>query len=100
MTLNIKHADGSVTLSISEADARERFPAAEVDAAVAEARAEQARLLASQKINGAYPLWKQMNVMLSGTDAERQQMSAFISAVRAWSNQAEPNLAALEAIQP
>lgn len=100
MTLNIKHADGSVTLNISEKEARERFPAAEVDAAVAEARAEQARLIASQKINGAYPLWKQMNIMLGGADAERQQMAAFINAVRAWSNGDHPDPSALEAIQP
>lgn len=99
MQLNIKHADGSITLNISEADARERFPAAEVDAAVAEARTEQARLLASQKINDAYPLWRQLNVMMSGTDAERQQMGAFINAVRAWSNGDNPDPAALEAIQ-
>jgi len=100
MTLNIKHADGSVTLNISEADARERFPAAEVDAAVAAARAEQARLQASQKINDAYPLWRQLNVMLSGTDAERGAMAAFINAVRAWSNGENPDSVALEAIQP
>lgn len=56
MQLSIKHADGTVTINISETDARELFPAAEVDAAVAETRAEQARLLASQKINDAYPV--------------------------------------------
>lgn len=100
MTLNIKHADGSVTLNISEADARERFPAAEVAAAVAEARAEQARLQASQKINDAYPLWRQLNVMLSGTDAERSAMTTFINAVRAWSNGDNPDPVALAAITP
>lgn len=100
MRLNITHADGSVTINISETDARELFPAAEVDAAVAEARAGQARLLASQKINDAYPVWRQLNVMMSGSDAERQQMSAFIGAVRTWSNGESPDPAALEAIQP
>lgn len=100
MQLSIKHADGTVTINISETDARELFPAAEVDAAVAETRAEQARLLASQKINDAYPVWRQLNVMMSGSDAERQQMSAFIGAVRAWSNSQAPDPAALEAIQP
>ena len=100
MSLNITHADGTVTINISEADARERFPATEVDAAVAEARAEQARLAASQKINDAYPLWRQLNVMMSGSDAERQQMAVFISAVRAWSNGENADPAALEAIQP
>ena len=100
MQLNIKHADGSITLNISEAEARERFAAAEVDAAVAEARAEQARLLAGQKINDAYPLWRQLNVMMSGSDAERQQMAAFIGAVRAWSNGDNPDPAALAEIQP
>lgn len=100
MQLTIKHADGSVTLNIDEASARERFPTDEVDAAITEARTEQARLLATQKINDAYPLWKQMNILMAGSDSERQQMTAFISAVRTWSNQAEPNLAELEAITP
>lgn len=47
-----------------------------------------------------YEEYQQLNVLMSGTDAEKSRMSAFVLACRAWSNRPNPVLADLDAIQP
>ena len=51
-------------------------------------------------INQIYPAYKQLNVLRTGTQVEKDQMSAFIDACRVWSNGDNPDPVALAAIQP
>ena len=60
----------------------------------------RARDLCAQHIAKFYPEWKQLNLLRTGTKAQKDQMSAFIDACRAWSNAEKPNPADLAAIQP
>jgi hypothetical protein len=58
------------------------------------------RDLAYEHITKYYPLWKQNNVILSGTEQEKIQMTTFIEAVRAWSNDTNSTNEQLNTIQP
>ena len=60
----------------------------------------RARDLCAQHIAKFYPEWKQLNLLRAGTKAQKDQMTAFIDACRAWSNAEKPNPADLAAIQP
>lgn len=60
----------------------------------------RARELCAQHIAKFYPEWKQLNLLRAGTKAQKDQMTAFIDACRAWSNAEKPNPADLAAIQP
>ena len=48
----------------------------------------------------AYPEWQQINILRVGTPEEKERMGQFIDACRAWSNDANPDPAALATIQP
>lgn len=65
----------------------------------ADAMAIRARRLCAEHINTHYPEWKQLNLLRVGTKAQKDQMTAFIDACRAWSNAEKPNPADLAAIQ-
>ena len=74
------------------------------DDVIAAAEAAQSQAIARQQcaahIQRHYPLYRQINI-LRGTDTEAiARMSIFIDSCRAWSNGANPDPAALEAIQP
>lgn len=60
----------------------------------------RARELCAQHIAKFYPEWKQLNLLRSSTKAQKEQMTAFIDACRAWSNAEKPNPVDLAAIQP
>lgn len=62
--------------------------------------AMRARDLCAQHIAKFYPEWKQLNLLRAGTKAQKDQMTAFIDACRAWSNAEKPNPVDLAAIQP
>lgn len=62
--------------------------------------AQQNRYLCKAKIDAHYPTHKQLNLLRSGTKAEKDKMDAFINACRDWSNGENPDPAVLEAIQP
>jgi hypothetical protein len=47
--------------------------------------------IAGEHIRKYYPEYKQLNIIRTGTVAEQDQMTAFIDAVRAWSNSDSPN---------
>lgn len=66
----------------------------------AEATAIRARRLCAEHITTHYPEWKQLNLLRAGTKAQKDQMTAFIDACRAWSNTDKPNPVDLAAIQP
>lgn len=51
-------------------------------------------------IHRHYPVHVQLNVLRTGSEDERKQMSAFIDACRAWSNQVSGTRAELEKIRP
>lgn len=59
-----------------------------------------ARLRCRDHIERHYPPYKQINILRSGTDAEKASMGDFIDRCRAWSNGESQDPAALEAIQP
>lgn len=59
-----------------------------------------ARELCDHHIRAHYPIYKQVNLLRSGTEAEKDKMDTFINACRDWSNGENPDPAALEAIQP
>jgi hypothetical protein len=59
-----------------------------------------ARELCTHHIRGHYPEYKQLNILMSGDEAEKSKMSTFIAACRAWSNGDNPDPAALAAITP
>jgi hypothetical protein len=63
-------------------------------------RSEAARRLCAKHILAYYPEWKQLNLLRAGTKAQKDQMTAFIDACRAWSNGDNPDPAALTAIAP
>lgn len=65
-----------------------------------EARPNEARRLCAEHITVHYPEWKQLNLLRAGTKAQKDQMTTFIDACRAWSNAEKPSLADLAAIQP
>ena len=65
-----------------------------------EARPNEARRLCAEHITTHYPEWKQLNLLRAGTKAQKDQMTAFIDACRAWSNAEKPNPVDLAAIQP
>lgn len=50
----------------------------------------QVRGEAERRINSHYPIWKQMNILRSGTPDEQFAMGAYIDAVRAASNRMDP----------
>ena len=60
----------------------------------------RARRLCAVHIERHYPTYKQLNLLRSGTKAEKDKMDTFINACRDWSNGENPDPAALEAIQP
>jgi hypothetical protein len=51
-------------------------------------------------INRFYPVYKQLNILRSGSEAEQQQMDAFIEACRAWANSGAPVLSGVSKIVP
>lgn len=63
-------------------------------------RADIARRRCATHIERHYPTYKQLNLMRSGTKAEKDKMDTFINACRDWSKSQNPDPAALEAIQP
>ena len=65
-----------------------------------EAKPNEARRLCAEHIKIHYPEWKQLNLLRAGTKAQKDQMTAFIDACRAWSNAENPNPADLAVIQP
>ncbi|BBH15226.1 hypothetical protein JD974_01095 [Chromobacterium haemolyticum] len=64
------------------------------------ARSECARVQCAAHIEKYYPIFKQLNLLRDGDDEEKKQMSAFINACQAWSNQASGTRAELEKIKP
>ena len=60
----------------------------------------QVRNAAQDHILQYYPLWRQLNILRNGVASEIATMGAFIDAVRAWSNAATPDLAALRTLLP
>jgi len=46
---------------------------------------------AQEHIYKYYPVWKQSNILREGNEVEILKMSSFIDAVRAWSNQENPD---------
>lgn len=102
MILKSVQTPRGVILNVSEQEAREVFGATEEAIATARAKviAEEARRLAGEHINKYYPTYKQLNLLRSGTKAEKDKMDTFINACRDWSNGENPDPAALEAIQP
>ena len=46
---------------------------------------------AQDHIYNYYPVWKQSNILREGSEIEILKMSTFIDAVRAWSNQENPD---------
>lgn len=68
--------------------------------AEAAAHSDWARGACAAHIAKQYPAYKQLNIMRTGSAEEVGKMGAFIDACRAWSNGDNPDLAALEAIQP
>ncbi|MCS3806682.1 hypothetical protein HNO92_004291 [Chromobacterium alkanivorans] len=61
---------------------------------------EYYRNLAKARIEAVYPLFKQINILRSGSAAEKDKMGKYIDAIRSWSNGDNPALAELEKIQP
>jgi len=51
-------------------------------------------------INRFYPVYKQLNILRSGSKEEQQQMDVFIEACRAWANSAAPVLSDVTKIVP
>ena len=49
------------------------------------------RYIAGEHIRRYYPEYKQLNVIRTGTEQEQTKMTAFIDAVRAWSNGENPD---------
>lgn len=49
------------------------------------------RYIAGEHIRRYYPEYKQLNIIRTGTDEEQAKMTAFIDAVRAWSNSENPD---------
>jgi len=47
-----------------------------------------------------YPEYKQLNILMEGSEAEITKMKTFIQAVRDWSNGPNPDLTAVRAITP
>jgi len=62
--------------------------------------ADVIRRMCGAHIERHYPTYKQLNLMRSGTKAERDKLDAFINACRDWSNGENPDPASLEGIQP
>ncbi|AAQ59784.1 hypothetical protein [Chromobacterium violaceum] len=62
--------------------------------------ADHARELCTHRIRAYYPEHVQLNTLMSGSDADRAKMAAFVSACRAWSNGEKPDPAELEKIKP
>lgn len=62
--------------------------------------AERARYACADHIARYYPIHKQLNILRSGTQAEKDKMDVFINACRDWSNGENPDPAALAAIEP
>lgn len=63
-------------------------------------RADLTRELCAHRIRAYYPEHIQLNILMSGNEAEKAKMAAFVSACRAWSNGEQPDPAELEKIQP
>lgn len=63
-------------------------------------KVHQTRVRCAAHIERHYPTYKQLNLLRSGTKAEKDKMDTFINACRDWSNGENPDPAALEAIQP
>lgn len=83
-----------------ETVARLKLSSAQVEDLKQQVRLDAARRLCAKHILTHYPEWKQLNLLRAGTQAEQDQMTAFIDACRAWSNGANPDPALLAAIQP
>ncbi len=62
--------------------------------------AGEARSLCAAHIERYYPIYRQFNLLRSGSEDEKRKMGAFIDACRDWSNGEKPDPAALKAIQP
>ncbi|MBS4097818.1 MAG: hypothetical protein KGZ83_13385 [Sulfuricella sp.] len=98
--MNITH-NGSNYINVTEEHAQALgIPPEAIEAAKADERKAEIRRQCADKINSAYPVWKQINVMRIGTVEERDTMNAYIDACRAWSNGPTPLVAELQAIQP
>lgn len=70
------------------------------DAMLRDIAASNARELCTHHIRGHYPEYKQLNILMSGDEAEKAKMSTFIDACRAWSNGDSPDPAVLAEIKP
>ncbi len=75
-------------------------PQAVVDEGLSAARVETARQRCRIHIVTSYPEWQQINILRVGTPEQKERMGQFIDACRAWSNDANPDPAALATIQP
>ena len=60
----------------------------------------QNSIAAGLKIKSIYPIWKQLNILRSGTQEEIDRMGSFIDACRDWSNDPEASVEDLETIVP
>ena len=47
--------------------------------------------IAGKKITSVYPEYKQLNILINGTDDEKTKMQTYIDAVRAWANSTSPD---------
>ena len=52
---------------------------------------EDIKFIAGEYIRKYYPEYKQLNILRTGTAEEQEKMTAFIDAVRAWSNAESPD---------
>jgi len=57
-------------------------------------------VLANNYIQLYYPIWKQLNIMRSGTAAQKKMMDTFITSVQAWANGVKPKESDLQLIKP
>ena len=60
----------------------------------------EAHAIAGEYIERHYPLYRQVNLLRTGVQAEIERMSVFIDACRAWANGASPDPMVLVAILP
>lgn len=98
--MNITHNGNTYINVTAESAAELGIPVDIIAAARAAEHQAEVRRLCADKINGVYPTYKQLNLLRSGTKAEKDKMDTFINACRDWSNGENPDPAALEAIQP
>jgi hypothetical protein len=62
-----------------------------LDVCAIEWELDDIKYIAGEYIRQYYPEYKQLNIIRSGTEQEQVKMTAFIDAVRAWSNTSTPD---------